>query len=505
MKKGLILILFLFTLTVGACTNTSTSSTTLTTLTVPTSETESQTTLSPNQISYDTLFDATKYHKFTIYFSRANFDKLVFDMESYHDQFGSYRDNTIQQVDMTYEDGDGNLAYYNEVGFRTKGNIFSRVLPVIKDNNGVVIGYQQVSFQLEFDETFSYAKDSTPWKALHDREIFDLEQLNFKRISPYDGGVVTELIGYQLYQEAGVITSNSSLGIVYFDIDGTVIPYGLYLIQEPIDSELVKRKFGLNQDGNIGDLYKCVWQTEPATLKDDYLSFSLGISDYMEGYRKTYQLKTNEDLNQTSIEANNFSSFKTFVDKLNEPLALDYDNFLSNQIDIDSLLRAFAIGFLIGSPDDYRSDANNYYLYFYEGKAVYIPFDMDQSLGFGWNPYQDYGISLDVLTPNVAQPYYIGSYTDLPLAYHILNQPLYQEMYLNYLLEFANQETGIFQVSKYISLFNTAKDLYEAEILLYNHLGVQTFSLDFRNMNPITYYSEKSASVLAQVEALKDE
>lgn len=505
MRKGLLLILILINLVIIGCANTLPSTTTQNPTSSNTSGTDTQITSSPSEISYDSLFDATKYHKLTIYFSQANFDKLVLDMENYHDQFGSYRDNTIQQVDITYEDGDGNLAYYNEVGFRTKGNIFSRVLPVIKDNNGYVIGYQQVSFQLEFDETFSYAKDSTQWKALHDREIFDLEQLNFKRISPNDGGVVTELIGYQLYQEAGVITSNSSLCIVYFDIDGTVIPYGLYLVQEPIDSELVKRKFGLNQDGNIGDLYKCVWQTEPATLKDNYLSFSLGISDYMEGYRKTYQLKTNEELNQTSIEVNNFSSFKTFVDKLNNPLALDYDNFLSNQIDIDSLLRAFAIGFLIGSPDDYRSDANNYYLYFYEGKAVYIPFDMDQSLGFGWNPYSDYGISLDVIMPNVAQPYYIGSYTDLPLAYHILNQPLYQEIYLNYLLEFSNPETGIFQVSKYIDLFNTAKDLYEAEILLYNHLGVQNFSLDYRDMNPITYYSEKSASVLAQVEALLDE
>ncbi|MBU1144256.1 MAG: CotH kinase family protein [Firmicutes bacterium] len=484
-KTFVFFTLILFLLLVGCNFNTisdtkitgdSTTSTTSSTITTETAD----------ALAYSQLFDNTIYKKFVITFSRDNFLKLIDDMENYNDLYGSYRDNTIQEVDLYYEDGYGNQETYYEVGFRTKGNIFSRVLPVIKDEFGEIIGYQQVSFQLEFDATFDYLENSTEWKALQDREVFDLEQLNFKRINPQDSGVVTELVAYDLYKSAGIITSNTSLGVVYFQIEDELIAYGLYLIQEPIDSELIKRTFDTNQDGTIGDLYKCVWQgAQPATLKTNYLQDSLGVSDYNDGYRKSYQLKTNK-------ETSNFSSFTTFVTKLNDTSAENYQNILESSLDIDSLLKAFAIGFLIGSPDDYRSDANNYYLYFYEGKAVYIPFDMDQSLGYGWDPYGNHGLDLDVLNYPYAQSY-LGDINDLPLSTNILSFETYRNQYLNYLLEYANQETGIFQSSFYEAEFLMAKSLYEVELLNQNHLGVSYFSTTERWMSVSDYYQQKSS------------
>ncbi|MGD9910073.1 MAG: CotH kinase family protein [Candidatus Izemoplasmatales bacterium] len=483
-------------------TNTSTISTTTTTTTsnnltgtttsgfVTTSDgtviSTTTTDFDIDEYTYQTLFDNAVYKKFVIHFSRANFLKLIDDMENYNDLYGSYRDNTIQEVDIDYSDSLGNRMTLYEVGFRTKGNIFSRRLPVVKDNNGNIIGYQQVSFQLEFNETFNYLENSTQYKELKDRRAFDLEQLNFKYIREDDTSAVTEMMAYELYTEAGVVTSKASFAIIYFDIEGTEVPYGLFMLQEPIDDVFVKRYFGRNQDGSVGDLYKCVWQTEPAKLTNDYSGYSLGVSDYNEGYRKTYQLKTNKD-------TSNFSSFINFVDKLNNTSVINYQNVLEQILDIDPLLKAFAMGFLIGSPDDYRSDANNYYLYFYEGKAVYIPFDMDQCLGYGWDPYGNHGLNLDVLNYPPAQSY-IGNSSDLPMAYNILQISAYKQQYLNYIIEYTNPTNGIFNYQDAVAEFYQVKALYEAEANLYNHLGVKNFSLESRNMTLSDYFAQKSTN-----------
>lgn len=493
-KKAFLLSMFLVLFFITGCdflsqstntTETSTLTSTTTTSATTSGELTDSTTLEEVDQSYINLFDDQVYKKFVIHFSESNFLKLINDMENYYDEFGTYRDNTIQEVDIEYTDSLGNIIVLNEVGFRTKGNIFSRDLPVIKDNSGNIIGYQQVSFQLEFNDTFDYLENSTQYKELKERRAFDLEQLNFKYVNPGDSGIVTESIAYDLYREAGVLTSATSYAIIYFDIEGTEVPYGLFLLQEPIDDVFVKRYFGRDQDGTVGDLYKCVWQNfGPANLKDDYMPIALGVSDYNDGYRKTYQLKTNKD-------TSNFSSFITFVDRLNDTSVINYQNILEQYLDIDSLLRAYAMGFLIGSPDDYRSDANNYYLYFYEGKAVYIPFDMDQSMGYGWDPYGNHGLNLDVLNYPPAQSY-IGDQSNLPMAYNVLEISEFEEAYLTYLIEFTNPTNPVFDITKYIDKFNLIKQLYETELNAENHLGITYFSTTSRNMDISDYYEQKS-------------
>jgi spore coat protein CotH len=484
-RLAVILTAFLVTFLVG-CSFLTTSTTTLSYSTLTTTSGETVTNIE-NPVSYETLFDNTNYHKFIVSFSKANFDKLVNDMQNYFDEFGTYRDNTIQEVDIYYEDGYGNKVTLNEVGFRTKGNIFSRVLPVILDQQGNVIGYQQVSFQLEFNETFLYPDASTQYKALKDRRMFDLEQLNFKMIRSGDTGIVTEMIAYDLYRAAGVIAPNTSLAVIYFDIEGeeALIPYGLFTVTEPIDDVFVKRYFGRNQDGSIGDLYKCVWQNfGPATLKTGYDPNALGISDYNDGYRKNYQLKTNKS-------TSNFSQFITFVNDLNNTSVINYKNKLESILDVDTWLKTLAMGYLVGNPDDYRSDANNYYLYFYEGQAVYIPFDNDQSLGYGWNPYGDYGLSHDIYNIPPAQQWI--NQNDLVLVNNVLAFPEYRLIYEQYLLAYTDPQNGLFNYDLFYQEFVIASTLYQTEILRYNHLGVKTFSLNSRSMTARDYFTQKIA------------
>lgn len=494
MKRMLLgLLMMITTLLVGCDLFTTTQSSQTTT-----QDFVSQTTMTTaesmvDDVSFDVLFDDTIYKKFIIHFSEANFLQLIYDMENYHDEFGSYRDNTIQEVDITYSDGLGNVMEVREVGFRTKGNVFSRVLPVIKEGDEIV-GYQQVAFQIEFNDTFDYPINSTQYNALKSREVFDLEQLNFKHVREGDYGAVTESVSYDLYREVGVVTSATSYAIVYFDIDGLVVPYGLFMLQEPIDDVFVERYFGKNQDGTIGDLYKCTWQTEPASLKAGYQSISLGISDYMEGFRRSYALKTNK-------EAMDFSSFTDFIALVNETAVADYYSLVASSLNIDHFARAMAMGFLIGSADDIRSNANNYYLYFNNGYAYYIPFDMDNALGWGWNPYGDYGISLDIDALEPSNYDWYGDKTDFVLVYNLLNDPTFITRYLDYLDAYTD-DFGAFSYTTYSTEYFLIKDLYQDELTAFEHLGMTYFSLDSRWYPASRYFSDKSREVREQLTAL---
>lgn len=450
--------------------------------------------VTPNtdDVSYEDLFDDSLYKKMTIYFSKDNFVKLINDMEDYFDIWETYRDNTIQEVDIVYEDGNGNIMQMNEVGFRTKGNIFSRVLPATIEN-GNIVEYFQTSFQLEFNETFNYIEGSTEYNYLKSREGFDLEQLNFKYIKSGDFGVVTESVAYDLFREAGVITSNTSYTMIYLNVEGDVVPYGLYMMQEPIDDVFAERYYGKNEDGSIGDVYKCTWQHYgPANLKDDYYHKALGISDYLEGYRKSYAKKTNKDYV-------NFDSFTNFIELTNNINVNSYYASMEQMLMIDNFAKASAMHFLVGSPDDYRSNANNYYMYFNEGKAYYMPFDFDNSLGYGWNPYDDYGTTLDIGSVQPANDYKPAR--DSVLIYNLLKDLTFRNLYFSY-LELYTREGNIFSYDRYVQEYITISNLYYAEILSTNGImGINYFDISqrYNAWSAEDYFTQKISSVRLQL------
>jgi len=499
MKKiAVLLILFITTYLIGCDflsntdpepTNSTTNSTEGVTL-----ETNPYINSDPNtdDVEFDILFDDSIYKKFTIYFSEDNFIKLIDDMENYNDQWGNYRDNTIQEVDILYEDGEGNIMELNEVGFRTKGNIFSRVLPAIVEE-GEIQYFQQTSFQLEFNETFNYVENSTEYKFLKSREYFDLEQLNFKHIRSGDFAVVTESIAYDMFRDAGVITANTSYAIIYFDIEGLVVPYGIFMLQEPMDDVFAERYFGKNDDSSIGDIYKCTWQDKgPATLEDNYNNSALGVSDYNEGYRRTYAKKTNK-IND------DFTSFTDFIDVANTSLLGDYYNTISNYLMVDNFAKASALHFLIGSPDDYRSNANNYYMFFNEGEAYYIPFDFDNALGYGWNPYEDFGLDLSIDTVNTSNGIDPSS---LVIIYNLLETETFRDMYNGY-LDIYTQSNGIFNYQKAVTEYNLVYNLYYSEITSNkDFLGLTYFDIESRwetNLSLEYYMESKITEVRVQL------
>ena len=489
---------FLTTVTNDSDSTTNTSSSTETTIEEITTIDNDYITQSPNtnDVIYDDLFNDANYKRITIYFSESDLIDLINSMNEYHDQFGHYRDNTTIPTDVVYEDGKGNVMVMNEVGFRTKGNSYSRIPPGYVEA-GEIIDYWQGSFQLEFNNTFEYIENSTQYDYLQSREFFDLEQLNFKRIRNDDYAVVTESVAYDMFREIGVNTSNTSYCVIYFNVDGEIVPYGLFLVQEVIDDVFVEMTYGDNPDGSIGDLFKCTWQMfGPATFSANIHEHALGISDWTKGYRKTYALKTNKD-------NPNYSGFWNFISLVNGINSNSYFENISTSLDMDSFAKALAMHFLVGSSDDLRSNANNYYMYFNDGNAYYIPFDFDNSLGYGWNAFDDYGIYLDIDTVTVANTYF--SARSNVLVYYLLQEEEFLDMYLHY-LDMYTKEGTVFTETYVLAEYDLIESLYRYEI--YNTpdcLGLTWFNFEARpedSMLISEYINQKTTEVRRQLSDL---
>jgi hypothetical protein len=120
-------------------------------------------------------------------------------------------------------------------------------------------------------------------------------------------------------------------------------------------------------------------------------------------------------------------------------------------------------------------------------------------LGYGWNPFEDFGISLDIYDTTISQKYSINQ-ADLVLVNNVLAFEDYQERYENYILEYTDPETGIFSVQTYLDEFTLAKTLYETELNENGHLGLRIFDLSERTMSVQSYFQQKIIYARAYVD-----
>ncbi|HPJ24437.1 MAG TPA: CotH kinase family protein, partial [Bacillota bacterium] len=341
----------------------------------------------------------------------------------------------------------------------------------------------QTSFQLQFNETFSYESGTNIHQILKTREVFNLEQLNFEYSQIYDGdndqAMISEAFTYGLYRQAGLVVANASYGLVYLKIGDTVVPYGFFTVVEPIDSEFLKANFKSNLANEYGDLYKITDVMTEGSLKtfDENL---VGLDS--DEARYTYSLRNNS-LDGTR---RTFSTLESFINHINDPVY--FNDHSQDILDVDLFIRYLAIAFLAGNTDDLRYNFNNYYLYFdvYSRQATFIPFDLDASLGFGkhLDLSGNYGVSY-AIDYNLDDP--------SPLIASIFANETYVNLYRHYLQTFIED---FFNYDDFYLMYLEAKNLYEPLLISQGHLGNRVF--DTRNV--YWYFTEKTTSVLNQLQ-----
>jgi hypothetical protein len=226
------------------------------------------------------------------------------------------------------------LDTISQVGFRVRGNT-SR-------------GAGKKSFSIDFNDFIPGQK----FKGLDNMNLVGNHN---------DPSQLRAWLSAQILKSAGLTVSRTSFVRLFINNEYK----GLYLNNEAIDDEFIKDRFLGNSFGN---LFKCSWGSDLTYLGDN-----------PQAYQETYDLKTNQVLND-------YSGLIHFIDVLNNTNTSTFPCAIQQVFDVDRYLKTLVYEILIGHWDGYAGNKNNYYLYQRpsDGKFVFIEYDMDNTFGIDW-------------------------------------------------------------------------------------------------------------------------
>lgn len=271
----------------------------------------------------------TKNNEFsyeTLVFNKSKVTTVDIEIaeEDWEDMLANAADEEYKQANVTV-----NGKRIENVAIRTKGNLSLREV-VNSDSD-------RYSLKIDFDYY-----DNT-------QSLYGLKKLNLNN-NYSDTTLMREYISYELMEKMGLPTPEHSY--MYVTVNGE--ERGLYLGVEAVDETFLAKNYGSNN----GFLFK------PDGTGSDLKYISDNIEDYTG-----IGLKTNED----NIEES----------KLIEMLdAINNGGDLEQYLDVDEMLRYFAVNTALVNLDSYQGNMkHNYYLYEDNGVFSIIPWDYNMSFG----------------------------------------------------------------------------------------------------------------------------
>ncbi|MBO6168979.1 MAG: CotH kinase family protein [Bacteroidales bacterium] len=345
----------------------------------------------PSALGY--VFDESELPEIHIKVQHGEWDKLLaeYDKNPNTKEFIRCDANFIKA---------GELTRLPSSGLRLRGNT-SRRRPQASDGR-----MQHCHYRLDFHH---YEKNG--YHTLKGLRSVDLKW--FKD----DPAYVREVFCYDLFKQFGVWTAiHDVYSRLWITIgDGQEKYLGIYGLLEHINKDYLsarKEQFGSAE----GYLWKCGYTADLNSTERDF-----GIDD--NGRDHCYALKTNKESFEQAKK-----DLCDFITKLREPISDSYFRWLESRMDIDLLLRTYAVNVAVGMWDDYWNNANNYYLYFTpEGKVFFIPFDYDNTLGTSLKC----GVQSD---SGRQDPYNWGMKSNI-LMYKVLQNATWRKQYRQYLIE----------------------------------------------------------------------
>tara|TARA_B100000745_G_scaffold286755_1_gene222903 strand:+ start:140 stop:1408 length:1269 start_codon:yes stop_codon:yes gene_type:complete len=386
---------------------------------------------------YYEFFNHNNLNRIDVRMTESEWDDFIDNLERNIDSKEYFHaDTSITTVSGTYD--------ISDVGFRIRGNT-TRAIP----QRG--FGFEVAHFKIKFDETFNMEEDSLAYLERNERRFANLRAVNLK--SPTiseDRSHTRELYAYDLFNQVGVYAPLTGTTRLYLHIGDQTIDYGIYTMVEPVDKSFLRKRYG--DDGNEGNLYKCLWQWGgPATLEKFNINDGnvIGLEDD-EGFKPTYDLKTNKDEEDHTAIVN-------FVNQINDLSGDDLKAYLDANFEIQDFLRALAMNVLIGMPDDYWGMGNNYYLYFANNDKIrFIPYDYDHSFGEGWQPF-------DIANADIYEWWDDIVSRPRPLAEKVMAIDAYREQYTAYVDQFTSPVVGNFHFDGFNQRYQVIKDLIDPD------------------------------------------
>lgn len=244
--------------------------------------------------------------------------------EDWADMLENASAEELKQADITV-----NGKKVENVAIRTKGNLSLRS----------VVNSDSDRYSLKID--FDYYDDT--------QSLYGLKKLNLNN-NYSDSTLMREYISYELMEQMGLPTPAHSY--MYVTVNGE--ERGLFLGVEAVDETFLANNYGSND----GFLFK------PDGTGSDLKYISDDIEDYTG-----IGLKTNEGtINQSKL-----------VEMLD---AINNGGDIEKYIDVDEMLRYFAVNTALVNLDSYQGNMkHNYYLYEQNGVFSIIPWDYNMSFG----------------------------------------------------------------------------------------------------------------------------
>jgi len=276
-----------------------------------------------------------------------------------------------------------------DVGFRLRGNTSRSA--------------QKKSFKISFNEYVA------------GRKYQGVKKINLNG-QHNDPTLIREKLFYDTWKRAGMVERRTSFVRMY--INHTY--YGLYTNLEEMDKDWLQKVYGEKS----GNLYKCTYPADLVYAGTDQQTYKNFMSYSSTGGR-AYDLQTNEDVDD-------YTDLVGFITALNLLVDDNFATMISQKVNIDGLLKAFALDVASGNWDDYMYNKNNYFLYHNDrtGKFEFIAYDADNTFGVDW-------IGRDWATRNCLD--WFTHSEPRPLATQLLSIPAFDAKFQRYLDTIARQ------------------------------------------------------------------
>ncbi len=325
--------------------------------------------------------------------------------------------------------GDDTVKY---VGIKTKGNL---TLKEVWNSSS-----DRFSFTINFGK---YINNDNGYTVK--QNLYGLRKVALNNIYG-DATLMKEYLSYELMTKMGIPTPEYSLINLYINDEF----YGVYMMVESIDSSLTQRTLGEKSDYLVkpessgGDL---IYDNSLDEYINDDGEFDFSSIIYDNSGNIIYPNdKSNPLYKYNGLWENDEDTFEDIVDMLptifkwmktlnelnntDNPNTDDYKLALEEIIDVDSLIRYFAVNTYLVNLDSYQSEKmQNYALYINEtGRATIIPWDYNYSFGV-----YGLGSASDVINFDIYNPVINTTLKDRPLLNVILQNDEYKALYEKYL------------------------------------------------------------------------
>ena len=175
-----------------------------------------------------------------------------------------------------------------------------------------------------------------------------------------------EHVAYELYRRAGLPAPRTAHGLV--TLNGT--PYGLFVLVEPKDTLYLARHFGKENDK--GNLYE------------------VDMVDFADGYLDPVHVSLKDaDDDPTTFNPATRADLRALAEAVRAPED-QVVAAVTEQLDLNAFLTAYALDALIGHVDGPMFNTNNYYLYKNPGtkRFVLLAHGIDQGFDVSFDPRQ---------------------------------------------------------------------------------------------------------------------